>query len=69
MHTSLDVMGILLEPADALNAVLYLMEKDWGMQHCPGLVCFPLWVNSLEKQEREQKVPAESSRCHEAEPE
>ncbi len=55
MHTSLDVMGILLEPADALNAVLYLMEKDWGMQHCPGLVCFLYGENSLEKQERGTK--------------
>ena len=41
MHTSLDVMGILLEPADALNAVLYLMEKDWGNAALSGISMLP----------------------------
>ena len=41
MHTSLDVIGILLEPADALNAVLYLMEKDWGNAALSGISMLP----------------------------
>ncbi len=30
MHASLDVIGIFFEPADLLNAVLYMTEGDWG---------------------------------------
>ena len=41
MHTSLDVIGILLEPADALNAVFYLMEKDWGNAALSGISMLP----------------------------
>ena len=41
MHTSVDVIGILLEPADALNAVLYLMEKDWGNAALSGISMLP----------------------------
>ena len=41
MHTSLDVIGILLEPADALNAVLYLMEGDKGNVALSGISMLP----------------------------
>ena len=41
MHTSLDVIGILLEPADALNAVLYLMEGDKGNAILSGISMLP----------------------------
>ena len=41
MHTSLDVIGILLEPADALNAVLYLMEGDKGNAVLSGISMLP----------------------------
>ena len=41
MHTSLDVIGILLEPTDALNAVLYLMEGDKGNAALSGISMLP----------------------------
>lgn len=42
MHTALDVVGIFLDAADAVNAVIYLTEKDWGNAALSGICMIPM---------------------------
>lgn len=68
-HAALDGIGIFLDPADLVNAVLYLSEGELGgcrpvrRQHDPNTGRF-IW----ERRERD-KIPAESSGPDKVEPE
>ena len=48
-------MGILLEPADALNAVLYLMEKEWENAALFGVSMLPFMGEQFGKAGKETK--------------
>ena len=41
-HTALDVVGVFFEPADGANAVLYMMEGDWGNAGLSVVCMLPL---------------------------
>lgn len=41
-HAALDAVGFFLEPADAINAIVYLTEGDWGNAALSGISVFPL---------------------------
>ncbi len=49
MHASLDVIGIFFEPADLLNAVLYMTEGDWGNAGLSIVCMIPLLGDYLGK--------------------
>ena len=41
-HAALDGVGIFLDAADAVNAVIYLTEKDWGNAALSGISMAPV---------------------------
>lgn len=48
-HTALDGAGIFLEPADAVNALLYLLEGDRGNAVLSGISIIPMLGDYLGK--------------------
>lgn len=48
-HAVLDAIGIFLEPADGVNAVLYMLEGDWKNAGLSGISMIPLIGDYLGK--------------------
>ena len=68
-HAALDSIGFFLDPADAVNAVLHLMEGDLGNAGLSGISVL-LWIGDyLGGGGKREKIPAEGSGLNEAESE
>ena len=67
-HAALDSIGFFLDPADAVNAVLHLMEGDLGNAGLSGISVL-LWIGDYLGGGKREKIPAEGSGLNEAESE